>query len=237
VIEIREYKLSAGGAAKWVGMANDNMELRQRNLPLRSFTMPESGGILNVGTHVYYYGEGYEERNAKRRAQQALPEWKAYLAEANACVVEQKSTLWVEAPLVKEFDLKSLAPSAWPDDTESIEAESDETIYELRRYQLKLGYETVPKFLELYRTGLPSKLEAGNIDPSTSLATVLYTEVGSLNEVVELWRHGGGTAAMNRSRKAGRGADQWRKAISSIADLAVSFQATIHRPLEKSPWQ
>ena len=26
-------------------------------------------------------------------------------------------------------------------------------------------------------------------DPNTSLCTVMYTEVGKLNEVIEIWRH------------------------------------------------
>jgi len=58
-----------------------------------------------------------------------------------------------------------------------------------------------------------------------------------LNEVIELWRHGSGTAAMGRSREAARAAVPWRAAIADIAGLAVSFRATIHRPLELSPWK
>ena len=67
--------------------------------------------------------------------------------------------------------------------------------------------------------------------------SVFLLQVGSLNEVIEVWRHGGGTAAMNRSRKAAREAGPWRAAIAEIAELAVSFRATIHRPLDKSPWK
>jgi hypothetical protein len=37
------------------------------------------------------------------------------------------------------------------------------------------GYDTVPKFLELYEAGLPSKLGAEGTCPSTSLCSVFYT--------------------------------------------------------------
>jgi hypothetical protein len=50
---------------------------------------------------------------------------------------------------------------------------------------LKLGYDTVPKFLSLYKAGLPSKLKAHGTDQTTSLVTFLYSEVGQLNEVIK----------------------------------------------------
>ncbi|KAL3914643.1 MAG: hypothetical protein SGILL_006021, partial [Bacillariaceae sp.] len=46
---------------------------------------------------------------------------------------------------------------------------NDHTILEIRRYYLKLGYDTVPNFLSLYGDGLPSKLSAQGTDPETSL--------------------------------------------------------------------
>ena len=60
--------------------------------------------------------------------------------------------------------------------------------YELRTYQLQLGYPTVPSFLELYADGLRDKLSADDSGAST-LVTLLYSDVGPLNMVVELWRH------------------------------------------------
>jgi len=103
-------------------------------------------------------------------------------------------------------------------------------LYELRRYRLQLGYNTVPDFLSLYGEGLPSKLEAPGTDPSTALITVMYTEVGLLNEVIELWHHGS-LSAMERSRQAARGAMPWREAIANIAKLAVQFENAIHKPV------
>ena len=58
--------------------------------------------------------------------------------------------------------------------------------WELRTYQLVLGYSTVPKFLSLYEAGLADKLAADDSGAS-ELATLLYSDCGSLNVVVELW--------------------------------------------------
>ena len=97
------------------------------------------------------------------------------------------------------------------DEEETETSNGTNTIFEVRRYQLQLGYDTVPRFLSLYQEGLPSKLnEATGKDPTTSLITLLYSEVGPLNHVIEVWKHGYGTAAMERSRVAARQAQEWR---------------------------
>lgn len=108
-------------------------------------------------------------------------------------------------------------------------------ILELRRYHLKLGNDTVPKLLDYYAQGLPSKLST--LDPTSSLVTVLYSNVGRLNEVIEVWRHGNGTLAMEESSQvAARAAPEWTRAIDKImADLTIEFTCTIHRPMPFSP--
>lgn len=142
-------------------------------------------------------------------------------------------TIWFNR-LVKEMDEISGLGAAFPE----INGESSTgSIYEIRRYKLKLGYDTVPNMLSIYKSGLPSKLTAEGTDPTTSLVTLLYSEVGLLNEVIEIWRHGGGTEAMNRSRNAARGAHEWRKAVGGIADLATEFASAIHKPTSFSPWK
>ena len=137
----------------------------------------------------------------------------------------------MEAPLVREYNLGGFQ-------LETLESPTSESvIYEMRKYQLKLGYDTVPKFLQLYSQGLPSKLSAEGTDPTTSLCSLLYSEVGDLNKVIEVWRHGNGAPAMNRSRVAARSAAQWREAIGAIAELAMHFNSSIHRPLKFSCWK
>ena len=107
--------------------------------------------------------------------------------------------------------------------------------YELRTYQLVLGYSTVPKFLELYSAGLRDKLEADDSGAS-SLASLLYSDSGSLNVVMELWRHES-LERSQASRQASRKATKWRDAINEIAGLSVSFDTQFLRPLPLSPWQ
>ena len=123
--------------------------------------------------------------------------------------------------------------------------EKNRGIIELCKYQLKLGYDTVPEFLRLFSEALPSKLSAPGTHPTTQLVTVLVSDVGSLNTVYEVWKHGGeisgknkefcGMHAMEQSRQASRGAKEWRERIAEIAALAVTFDTTILKPLDFSP--
>ena len=235
LVELREYKLHPGLASAYVESFNDTCGRRRESYPLRTASLPEVGGPLNVVTHSYAWS-GHEERNAQRASLAATHEWRAHVAESSHSIAEQKSQLFVEPPLVQDFGLHGFANGACPGSDES-STDASSAIYEVRRYQLKLGYTTVPRWLELYSKGLPSKLGAPGTDPTSSLVTVIYNEVGSLNEVIELWRHGGGTGAMETSRQAARGAQEWRQAIASIAELAITFQSTIHKPLACSPWK
>ena len=73
-----------------------------------------------------------------------------------------------------------------------------------------------------------AKLSAEGTDPTTALVTLLYSDVGRLNEVIEICRHGHGTAAMVNSRVAARGAREWRNAIASIAELQYRFNSLRH---------
>jgi len=199
--------------------------------------MPETGGSLNVATHIYHWEGGYEARNTGRAGMALSSEWKEYLKKAKDCMVRQRSNIFVEAPIVRDFEDVCGLKAGEAEKALSYQNENNQKdcIFEMRRYKLKLGYDTIPNFLRLYANGLPSKLKAKGTDPSTSLITLLYSEVGMLNEVIEIWRHGGGTIAMEKSRVAARGAPEWRKAINEIAGLAMEFTSTIHRPLGFSP--
>ena len=243
IIELREYKLREATFLTEV-QGQGRSAGGPPALPLRLFTMPDTGGQLNVATHFYSYEGGTSQRDAVRGAARRNQDWLGYLAgcdqQSRPEVLEQRSTLFVEAPLVAEFGLhgmRSLACPSGHDATVDGSSSSPQSIYEIRRYQLQLGYDTVPNFLQLYQGGLPSKLAAPNTDPSTSLVTLMYNEVGRLNEVIEVWRHGGGSRAMDTSRQAARAAAEWRGAIGQIAGLAVEFTSTIHKPLPFSPWQ
>lgn len=238
IVELREYELLPSKVQLYTQCTTKSSGLRKSLTPLRLFTMPETGGTLNVATHLYFYNGGFEERNEKRQLMGQSDEWKEYLKEARTCMQNQKSTIFVEAPLVNEIDqVCGLAPGLAESKlglAEDNKVVDPDCIYEVRRYQLKLGYDTVPNFLSLYKNGLPSKLNAPGTDPSTALITLLYSEVGQLNEVIEIWRHGS-TDAMERSRVASRSANEWRSSIAQIANLATVFTSSIHKPLSFSP--
>ena len=242
VVELREYTLKVQCASEFWTAAAEMAQVRRTMLPLRLYCRPETGGRLHVATHAYYYQGGLEERDVRRHALDKSPEWQAYQYRTRDYHLEQQSNIYVEAPFVRDkvFEqVKGLATNPDTEATTSDTLEGDDShsssILELRRYQLQLGYDTVPKFLDLYTAGLPSKLNAPGTDPTTSLVTVLYTEVGPLNQVWEIWHHGEGHGAMEASRAAARQATEWKHAIASIAPLATSFTTTIHRPTAFSP--
>lgn len=238
LVELREYDLKPDQVNTYLKHTSAKSDLRQSLTPLRLFTMPETGGSLNVATHLYYWADGFAGRNEGRASMAANADWKEYLKTAKGCMNSQQSTIFVEAPIVQSFDeVCGLEPGKAEEALATDRQDYDyrDCVYEIRRYQLKLGYDTVPNFLKWFTVGLPSKLNAEGTDPTTSLITLLYSEVGNLNEVIEIWRHGGGTAAMERSREASRGASEWRRAIGEIAELAVKCTSTVHKPLPFSP--
>ena len=237
VVELREYKLIPGHASTYINHTTDYAAVRHEHVPTRLFSLPETGGPLHVATHFYHYPGGYEERDAVRSQMPKDERWMSYLNLVRPCVDEQISQIFNEAPLVKDFGLHGMANEASPG-TSSDDGSGSLTSYEIRRYQLKLGYDTVPNFFKFYSAGLPSKLNASGTDPSTSLVTLLYNDTGNLNEVIEIWRHGEGTKAMQISREAARTATEWREAIGNIANIATNFRSTIHKPVGKglSKW-
>lgn len=242
-MELREYELHPSQAVSYVQHTTEGSDLRKSLTPLRMFSIPETGGKLNVATHLYYFQGGFEERNNRRAKMGQSNDWKSYLKNVRPCMISQKSNIFVEAPLVMEMkdEICGLSPGRAEEmlnmyeDIDGAKGMSDpECIIECRRYQLKLGYDTVPKFMDLYAKGLPSKLNASGTDSTTSLISLLYSEVGQLNEVIEIWRHGS-TSAMEISRNASRSSNKWRDSIANIANLTNIFTNTIHKPLTFSP--
>ncbi len=175
------------------------------------------------------------------------------MGEVKPCIIQQTSEIFVEAKQVKDFHgIKGL--QYWIDMDNIVrrsgnKSNNNNSIIELRKYQLKLGYDSVPKFLDIYSEALPSKMRAAG-HPSTELVTLLVSDVGRLNTVFEVWKHGGeitgkdsstdnycGLEAMEQSRQASRGAQGWRRGISQIAELADSFDTTILKATTFSPLQ
>jgi hypothetical protein len=230
VVELREDVVSPQHMNDYLQAITKNDVLRNVSpKQLRFVSRLEVGGTTNVFSHAYFFPSGLPERQALMSdADQEHALWKDLDSTLAPFLQSQQNSLFVEAALIQQMDLAGMAgQSIRKEDSTS----NDNTILEYRRYYLKLGYDTVPNFLKLYGAGLPSKLNARGTDPSTSLVTLLYSEVGRLNEVIEIWRHGDGVTAMETSRVAARGASEWRSAIASIANLAIEFRSTIHRPI------
>jgi NIPSNAP len=231
IVEFREDALKPAFITKYLANTEQTADLRKALIPLRLYSLPDTGGKLNVATHVYYYAGGHPERDAAHARMAENPQWQTHLEASKAFIQNDASVILVESPFIQNFaEIQGLANNLEND-------RSHKCIFEIRRYNLILGYDTVPKFMKLYEAGLPSKLHAEGTDPTTSLITLLYSEVGRLNEVIEIWRHGDGTAAMERSRVAARGASPWRKSIAEIAPLAIDFTSTIHKPMSFSPFK
>ena len=240
IVELRQYQLHPSATASYTKNTIQSSDLR-KNLPLAFFGFPETGSIpLNTAVHFYHYPQGTRQRKDERAALAKKDEWKQYLGGVKECMMQQKSEIFIEAGLVKDFEqVKGL--EYWVENDASKNISGGGSIVELRKYQLKLGYDTVPNFLKLYSQALPSKLNAVGTHPTTELVTILVSDVGSLNTVYEVWKHGGGSScgmeAMEQSRQASRGAKEWRTGIADIAKLATSFDTSILKPAQFSPLQ
>ena len=150
-------------------------------------------------------------------------------------MISQSSGIFLEAPLVHDF--QEVLGLASIQDTESDTCSSTKSIIEMRKYQLQLGYDTVPNFLSIYSQALPSKLTTAH--PSTQLISVLISDITNLNVVYEIWKHGDdqvcGMESMECSRVASRSAKEWRVGIGEIARLSVGFESSVLRPTVFSP--
>ena len=236
IIEMREYDLNPMYAHSYLHHTAAKADLRKQLSPLRLFAIPETGGKLNVATHLYHWRGGYRERNARKADMASSEEWREYIKKIQPALASQRSSLWMEAPFVYNMPgVVGLNMGRGESILRMGGKYSNDAIYEVCRYKLKLGYDVIPIFLELYASGLPSKLEAEGSDPTSSLITLMYSTVGTLNEVCEIWRHGDGFDAMERSGAAAQNAKEWRESGSQISALTVEVTRTVLRPIAFSP--
>mmetsp|Transcript_9023 Transcript_9023/g.16580 ORF Transcript_9023/g.16580 Transcript_9023/m.16580 type:complete len:264 (+) Transcript_9023:56-847(+) len=227
LVELHEVEVQPGRLKDYLRLsASADAASPQLPAPLGTWTT-DLGASSNRVYRLRTWAEGYKERDAAQKAVQANSEATLALSQADACTVKLASSIFVEASsTLSAVGLPGLMVF------EPVSQDKDATVaYELRSYQLKLGYTTVPRFLELYQEGLKDKLAADTSGESV-LVTLLYCEAGAanLNTVLELWRHRslhGGQV----SREASRSATGWKSAVGQIAaEVAVSFQTQILRP-------
>lgn len=82
---------------------------------------------------------------------------------------------------------------------------------------------------------IPHKLAAHPRDQA-ELVFFGHTDVGVLNNVIELWRYESAAGCM-AARQASRGVHEWREAIAAVAPLVQSFQSSFLQPTPFSPMQ
>ena len=240
IVELREYELFPSQMEQYIHLTSQLPDIVQSPVAtagIRLIATPQTGWKINTAAHFHYFEGGFEERTKILDTMASCPKWNQYNRLVNTCMMNIQSSVFVEAPFV--YSTEAVCglelEKAGQELQGSMGTEIDTPrIYEIRRYQLKLGYDTVPTFLQLYEEGLSSKLNAKGTDPSTTLMTLLYSDVGALNTVIEIWRHGD-TSAMERSRVAARTATEWRDSIAQIATLAIDFTTSIYRPVASSP--
>ncbi|KAI7843861.1 hypothetical protein COHA_002412 [Chlorella ohadii] len=139
-------------------------------------------------------------------------EWQDdYLAFSRKCLITQESSIYTPAAGVLA------AAGAVPLQHYSSPAKQGQPIYELRQYQLKPGYDGVPRLLAAFEKGIPHKVAA---DPVGQLVFFGSTEVGMLNNVIELWRYPSAQACHD-ARKASRAVPEWRETIAAAAAQAL----------------
>lgn len=200
----------------------------------------ETGGDVDEILHWYHYPGGLKQRDKTRAAAAQNSAWrKGYVIPSETMLVERKSALFVESEVCKTA-ARGIAANLYRA-PETLKIGGPMPIYEVRTYQLKLGYDSVPKMYQLMASGLPSKLAASDGPTSSGgdggdLVFMGHADVGSLNEVQEVWRFQS-TAACLDAREKSRGAQEWRAAIAGTAELANTFTSRLMRPASFSLWK
>ena len=103
-----------------------------------SFFTTEIGTNLARVHHLYYYAD-FDTRDKVRAAVAADARWSSYLQQVKPHMVNQSSLIYKEASAT--LDAAGLG-GALEFKTPQNEREKGPVCYELRRYQLKLGYDT-----------------------------------------------------------------------------------------------
>ena len=245
--ELRRDQVMPGSIGSYMEEHNSTASERRKLLPgWLGIWKTEVGGSVQSIQHLYHWDD-YDQRDASRAAAEDHPMWfrnshafhgggadqdcllplpslRQKLSSSESVIMVEATEALQSCGLPGAAGFQPLAPTT----------EGALTAWEMRTYQLVLGYPTVPQFLELYTKGLRDKLAADDSGAS-QLATLLFSDCGSLNVVVEFWRHESMQRAQE-SRKASRKAVAWKEAIGEIAKISTCFTTQYMRPLRESPW-
>lgn len=229
MIEMRSYTLQPKGMAEFIKLCEENSTLRRTLLPLIGIFKVETGvvasGNASLNTIIHFYGyKDHEERDRTRSKSLQSSDWQKYISESREFVSCQESTIYIPA-------LSSLSGPVSRLMADSLDTTTDSSLYELRQTQLIPGYGSVPNLVKEFEKGLPMKMAADN---EGKLVFMAYSDVGMLNNFIELWRYPSTQACINARQKS-REVQAWRNTIAAIAPGVQSFTTAFLRPLSLSP--
>lgn len=233
IYEFRTYDVDPSSLDEYLTLCNETRGVRKELNPgFLAFFVTETGGDVNRVTHLYRY-ENYDERDEVRRRMGGDARWRNFLSESKRLVRTQQSEIFLEASAATKaagLGVNDMVRRALEE-----EGKGKPGIFEMRRYQLELGYNPIPKLVDLMSQGLPSKM-ASDAEKKSSLVWMGFSDVGKLNQFVELWRYDTFQDHI-RVREAARTAKEWRACINEIAPMVQMFDTQLMKPVGLSPIQ
>ena len=245
LFEFRVCSVKPGAMDAYLAACAAHAETRARLEPgfLGAFRT-STGGELNEITRVTHFAD-YDARDATSAAKRADPAWRAFCQDTESMLEKHTSEMYLPATPCLEAIAKSPSDanafSRWRaffhENDKKHEHALDEKpgVFELRAYQLELGYNPIPKLVAHMAEGLPSKL-ASDPDENGALVGMFYSDVGRLNRFVEVWRYDSAQKHI-AAREAARGAQTWRACVGHIAPMVQMFDTKLTEPTRCSPTQ
>jgi hypothetical protein len=235
LIEIREYTLKPEGFIDFIKISEEFSSARKERLPFLGMFTADIGACLHKVTHIYHYAS-FTQRDEIRAACIKDPRFQQYVKLSRPHVQYQENKMMKEAvglyEALKMPHTRDFAPPPKPSSPPS--SPSPLSTYEYRSYQLKPGHTMVPDLVKSFSKGLPDKVKA---DPGNGVPVAfLYSDVGRLNNVVEIWRYTSHQACVD-AREAARKATVWRQALLEVGPNVEHFDTAFLRPVSFSPWQ
>tara|TARA_B110000977_G_scaffold201839_1_gene299147 strand:+ start:4500 stop:5144 length:645 start_codon:yes stop_codon:yes gene_type:complete len=192
------------------------------------------GGDVNEIVEVIHHSD-YDARDDTLEIMRTDPGYRAFTEQTHKMLQTQTSEMFL--PATKVLQVAGGEPDA---ETRWRRMFSDDKnkkpgAFELRTYQLELGYNPIPKLVDLMAAGLPSKLKS-DTERKGTLVGMFFSDVGRLNQFIEIWRYDT-NADHIRVRESARTANKWRSTIGEIAPMVQMFDTKLTVPTAFSPVQ
>ena len=226
IVEMRTYEAYPDKTQEYLKLVSISSDIRKKYLgnEFKLFLGAETGyGTLSDFIHLYSY-DNLDNRSKLRKSMNSDPEWKSFLETSRNCLKSQKSEIFVPA-IIPNLNIKYF--------THNINTNDPSAVYEIRHYQLRPGYDTIPIVLDIFSRGLPDKLAHCNNDTG-SLILLAHSDISVLNQFIEIWRYPSPIASI-KHREASRKALKWRESIADMAKITIEFKNRLMVPTSFSP--